>query len=160
MAFSLNQKVVYPMQGVGEVQRILERSFKGEDVQYYDIYFQSNDMRVMVPITKIEELNIRAVVSQEEALEALTKANQESLSEPNDWKKRYEINHKLLKNGDVLEVAQVFKALYHRSRNKELPIQEKKLLDSSQLILQDELCLALNKTSLEVKELIESHLMN
>lgn len=158
MEFFLNQKVVYPMQGVGEIQSISERSFQGEDILYYNIYFPSVDMRVMVPTHKIEELNIRPIASKEEVQEALETVDKVLVSEPTDWKKRYEVNHKLLKKGEVGEVVRVFKSLYQRSRKKELPIQEKKLLDSSQHILEDELSLALAISTNEARDLIQNHL--
>ncbi|KAL0266185.1 UNVERIFIED_CONTAM: hypothetical protein PYX00_011902 [Menopon gallinae] len=88
---------------VGRILNSLLYQARGQEVEYYDIYFPSNDMKVMIPVTKIQELKIRAVATSEQAKEALKLASGEKVSEPSDWKKRYEVNHKLLKNGDVLE---------------------------------------------------------
>ena len=70
--FKLNQKVVYPLQGVGEVTEIEERVFKNKDTLYYIIYLGVSDMTVMVPVDKAEGLGIRAIVSEEESRKALT----------------------------------------------------------------------------------------
>ena len=67
--FSVDQKVVYPSQGVGVVKEIFEKTFKEELKLYYKIYIEASDMIVMVPVEKSEELGIRQIVSAEEAQE-------------------------------------------------------------------------------------------
>ena len=38
--FSLNEKVVYPAQGVGEIKEIFERKHGDQTVPYYRIYLE------------------------------------------------------------------------------------------------------------------------
>ena len=57
--FKVNQKVVYPSQGVGVVTEIFKKEFKDEINDYYKIYIEASDMIVMVPVAKAEELGIR-----------------------------------------------------------------------------------------------------
>ena len=65
--FKINQKVVYPSQGVGVVKEVFEKKFKDTTIPYYKIYIEASDMIVMVPVEKTEELGIRQIVSAEEA---------------------------------------------------------------------------------------------
>ncbi|MBN1615863.1 MAG: CarD family transcriptional regulator [Spirochaetales bacterium] len=157
-AFKVNQKIVYPSQGVGKILEIKERSFKDEMVLYYVIYLEVSDMTVMVPVLKAEELGIRPIVSQDEARAALDLISQEFEPIPSDWKLRYQINLDLLKKGSVIDIATIVRSLYHRSKVKELPILERKLYDSARKLLEDEITFSLDLPREEVEALIHTHL--
>ena len=51
------------------------------------------------------------------------------------------MNLDLIKSGSVTDIAMVVARLYHRSKNKELPVQERKLFDNAQKLLIDEIFL-------------------
>ena len=68
------------------------------------------------------------------------------------------MNLDLLKAGAVSDIATVVRALYHRSRIKELPILERKLYDNARSLLVDELSFSLGKEKAKVEELINSRL--
>jgi CarD family transcriptional regulator len=158
--FTLDQKVVYPSQGVGIVTKVEEKFFKGERVPYYTIFLADSDMTVMVPTHKAEELGIRAIVSACEAERALEFIGEEFEPNPSDWKLRYQMNLDLLKKGTVMDIAAIVRSLYHRSKVKELPIMERKLYDQALKLFQDEIATALNKEAGEVEQLILDHLEN
>ena len=152
--FKDQQQVVYPLQGVGQVISIEERPFKGEEILYYIIYLEVTDMTVMVPVDRAEELGIRAIVSKKKADEALALISEEFEPIPADWKLRYQMNLDLLKQGSIKDIATVVRALYHRSKVKELPILERKLFDSALKLLVDEVSFSLNKSKESVEELV------
>jgi len=157
-AFKVNQKVVYPSQGVGKIREIREKKFKDQLLLYYVIYLEVSDMVVMVPVNKVEELGIRPIVSPEEAQAALDKIGEEFEPITSDWKLRYQMNLDLLKKGSVSDIATIVRCLYHRSKVKELPILERKLYDSAKKLLEDEISFALDKSTREVEALIHSRL--
>jgi len=156
--FKNKQQVVYPLQGVGQIISIEKRPFKGEDLLYYIIYLEVTDMTVMVPVDKAEELGIRAIVSKKKSEEALALISEDFEPIPADWKLRYQMNLDLLKQGSIKDIATVVRALYHRSKVKELPILERKLFDSALKLLVDEVSFSLNKSKDEVEELIFNRL--
>lgn len=156
--FAVNQKIVYPSQGVGKILEIKEKSFKQQMIFYYVIYLAVSDMTVMVPVLKAEELGIRAIVSPEEARNALDLISQEYEPIPSDWKLRYQINLDLLKKGSVIDIATIVRSLYHRSKIKELPILERKLYDSARKLLEDEITYSLDLPREEIEAMIHSHL--
>ena len=158
MTFKLNQQVVYPLQGVGQIISIEERVFKTKPMLYYVIYLAVTDMTIMVPVDKAVELGIRAIVSKEESREALKLISEDYEPITADWKMRYQMNLDLLKSGSVLDIATVVRTLYHRSKIKELPILERKLFDDALKILVDETSFSLDMTKEEVEQLIFSKL--
>ena len=57
--FKIGQKIVYPLQGVGEIVAIDEQIFKEVLTPYYTIYIPVSDMTVMIPVSNTETLGIR-----------------------------------------------------------------------------------------------------
>ncbi len=156
--FKVDQRVVYPSQGVGRITSITEKKFKDVSVLYYIIYLEFSDMTVMVPVDKARDLGIRPIVPKDAALKALNFIAEEYAPIPSDWKLRYQMNLDLLKKGSVMDIASVVRSLYHRSKIKELPILERKLYDSALNLLQDEVSFSLAKPKDEIAEIIRQKL--
>jgi CarD family transcriptional regulator len=156
--FQVDQKVVYPSQGVGVIEALEKKLFKNEKIPYYRIYLEVSDMTIMVPVDKAEELGIRSIVPKDEALRALELIGEEYEPIPSDWKLRYQMNLDLLKKGSVSDIASIVRSLYHRSKVKELPILERKLYDSALKLLEDEVAYSLKKNRDEVEAMIFSRL--
>ena len=158
LRYKKGQEIVYPLQGVGQIVSIEERLFRSTKLLYYIIYLEVSDMTIMVPVDKADELGIRPIVDKREANKALKLISEEYEPVTADWKLRYQTNLDLLKKGSVLDIATVVRALYHRSRIKELPILERKLYDSALKLLVDEISFSLQKGKEEVEELVISKL--
>lgn len=156
--FKIGQNIVYPLQGVGRVDAIEMRQFNGMESSYYTIYLHSFDMKVFVPVEKASDLGLRPIVSKKKAKEALVIIAKDSEPMRGDWKARYQVNRDLLKQGSVVDIATVVRALYHRSKIKELPVQERKLFDDALRLLVDEISASLEQSNKEVEKLIYSQL--
>ncbi|MDR3145786.1 MAG: CarD family transcriptional regulator [Treponema sp.] len=157
-SFQVNQRVVYPSQGVGIITSVEEKEFKNEKIPYYVIYLEVSDMTIMVPVEKAESLGIRPIVPKEEAQKALDLIGEDYDPIPSDWKLRYQMNLDLLKKGSVSDIAMIVRSLYHRSKVKELPILERKLYDSALKLLEDEISYSLRKNREDVENLIFTRL--
>jgi CarD family transcriptional regulator len=156
--YKMSQEIVYPLQGVGHIQSIEERPFRDKKLLYYIIYLEVSDMTVMVPVDKADELGIRAIVGKKESQKALRLIAEEYEPVLADWKLRYQMNLDLLKKGSIIDIANVVRALYHRSRIKELPILERKLYDSALRLLVDEISFSLEKGKDDVEQLVFARL--
>ncbi len=157
-AYLIDQRVVYPSQGVGRILEIREKAFKNTKILYYIIYLEFSDMTVMVPVDKAGSLGLRPIVPKEEAERALEFISEDYAPIPTDWKLRYQMNLDLLKKGSIMDIASVVRSLYHRSKIKELPILERKLYDSAINLLQDEISYSLGMEKTSIAELIHARL--
>ena len=156
--FKIDQKIVYPSQGVGRILEIFEKQFNDKTTQYYKIYIDVSDMIVMVPVENAALLGIRPIVSADEALAALESLGETIEPVTSDWKLRYQMNLDLLKKGSVADIASIVRCLYHRSKVKELPILERKLYDSARKLLIDEIAAATGKSEKEVEGMVHAKL--
>ena len=156
--FSINQKIVYPSQGVGVITDVFKREFKGEEVYYYKIYLEVSDMTVMVPVANAPVLGIRPIVTAKEAQEALDFLTEDFEQPTSDWKQRYQDNLDLLKKGTIKDIAAIVRCLYKRSKIKELPILERKLYDNAKKLLEDEIADAMKITKEKAEDLLHARL--
>jgi len=152
--FKKGQQVVYPLQGVGRIEDIEKRPFRGDIVPYYVMYFAVSDMIIRIPVETAKEQGIRAIVPPSDSEKALEIIAGDYEPVPTDWKLRYQMNLDLLRKGEVTDIATVVTKLYHRSKVKELPILERKLYDSALHLLVDEVSYSMGKRRDEVERLI------
>lgn len=156
--FIVGDPVVYPQQGVGIVRSIQERSIRGKKLMYYNIYMENSEMTILVPLERAKEIGLRPIVGKSEALGAIEKISSKYEPTPVDWKLRFQQNLDLLKQGSIVSIVKVVQSLYHRSKVKELPVQERKLYENALRLLIDETSFALDKDADTVKALILSKL--
>ena len=156
--FQIGEHVVYPLQGVGVIKDIRERVVRDIPVLYYVIYIDMSDMTVSIPVEKVSESGVRAIVSKEDALAALESISSKYEPVSIDWKARYQMNVDLIKEGSIFSIAKVVQGLYHRSKIKELPVQERKLYDNALSLLIDECSYALGKDKKDIEKTIFTYL--
>lgn len=154
--FQIGEHVVYPLQGVGVIKDIKERIVRNAPVLYYVIYIDISDMIVSIPVDKVHDSGVRAIVPKETALQALESISAKYEPIAVDWKARYQMNVDLIKEGSIFSIAKVVQGLYHRSKVKELPVQERKLYDNAIRLLIDECSYALDRDPKEIEKAIFS----
>jgi len=143
--FKIGEHVVYPLQGVGLIKDIRERVIHDEKVLVYVIFFDISDMTVSIPVNKTAEVGVRGLVSSSEAQKALNSISSKYEPVNVDWKARYQMNVDLVKEGSITSIVKVVQGLYHRSKIKELPVQERKLYDNAVQLLIDECAYSMRK---------------
>ena len=152
--FKIGDNVVYPLQGVG---CILAKEMRNTR-EYYRVQINSSDMDVLLPVDTAQSLGLRHLASATEARKAISSLSVRREMGRTDWKQRLILNQELMKEGSMLAVAKVVNSLYHRSKVKELPVQERKLYDSALTLLVDESSSVLGIDQEEMKKKIFSTL--
>ena len=152
--FKIGDSVVYPLQGVG---CILAKEMRNTR-EYYRVQINSSDMDVLLPVDTAQSLGLRHLASATEARKAISSLSVRREMGRTDWKQRLILNQELMKEGSMLAVAKVVNSLYHRSKVKELPVQERKLYDNALTLLVDESSSVLGIDQEEMKKKIFSRL--
>ena len=156
--FNIGDKVVYPMHGAGVIESIEDKEILGQKQKYYIMKMPVGDVQVMVPTDSAEKVGLREVIQCEDADRVLNVLSSEQTAMNANWNKRYRENMDRIKNGKILEVAEVVKNLAHKSSDKGLSAGEKKLYNNAKQILISELVLANQGTKAEVEALIDEKL--
>ena len=155
MDFEVGDKVVYPNQGVGTIEQISHRNLTGQPEMFYMLKLNANGMRVMVPTHNVASLGLRRVARTREVTAALEYLNSSNMKAPHDWKDRFKENSDKMRNGSLLEIAEVFKGLLVLSQAKPLSFREKRMFDRAWQLLLSEITVVRGLP----KEVVEAQLI-
>jgi len=160
--FKIGDKAVYPAQGVGVVEAIEAKEISGEKYQFYVLRIVDSDMTIMVPVANAQLVGMRGVVSQEQlpSIYDVLEERQANGGGIASWSRRQREYNEKIKSGDLMEVAEVLRELYHIKEDKDLSYGEKKVLEQARKLLIKELAVAEGKEEEAVAEQVESLLLN
>jgi len=133
--FQIGEKVVYPNHGVGTIENISLRSFGAQFERFYLLKLASNSMTVMVPLSHVSMVGLRRVTKNGELSRVLAFLSEGRCQCKIDWKDRFKENSDRMRNGSLLEVAEVLKSLLVLQSEKILSFREKKMLDRARHML-------------------------
>ncbi len=141
--FKTGDKVVYPAQGVGIVEKVEEMSVMGISAKFLTIRILENNAVIRVPVNKAEKVGMRRVIddsSVDAILEILhQKAPAPDTKEKVSWTVRHREYGEKLKSGDIKEVAEVYRDLMQLRFVKDLSFGERRLLENAQQFLAGEI---------------------
>jgi CarD family transcriptional regulator len=156
--FKVGDQVVYPSHGAGTVEGIEEKTVLGKRRIYLIIQMLSSDLTVSVPEERALEVGLRPVITEAEIAAVYDILSHEQTEMESNWNKRFRANMEKIKGGDIAEVADVYRNLFIRDRERGLSTGERKMLSDVQQMLISELALASGKETeaiqIEVNECI------
>ncbi|EGC82056.1 CarD family transcriptional regulator [Anaerococcus prevotii] len=153
--FKIGDKIVYPMHGAGTIDSIEKKEFLGEVKDYFILKMPIGDMDISIPTSKINDMNIRDVITKEEGDKVLKILDEDPSDMSENWTTRYRQNQEILKTGDVYEIARMVRNLAILDKDKGLSTTEKKLLNRSRRILASELVMAGSLDKEEAEAMID-----
>ena len=151
----IGDRIVYPMHGACEIVDIEENEVGGVKNSYYILRLPVGDMKLMLPVDKVEEVGLRELITPAQISEVVEVLQAETEQLQGSWNKRFHTNLERLKSGDILEAAAVARNLTRQNNKKKVSSGEKKLLDLSRQILITELVYVCEKSPEEITEWID-----
>lgn len=151
----IGDRIVYPMHGAGEVSGIEENEVGGETKSYYVLRLPMGNLKLMLPIDKIDEIGLRDVIGKEKIPEVAEVLSGEAEQSQGSWNKRFHANLDRMKTGDILEVAAIARNLMRQNEKKKISSGEQRLLETARQILISELVFALDKTPEEISDWVD-----
>ena len=154
--YKIGDRVVYPMHGAGEIVSIEEKSILGKTQKYFVLKIPVNDMKIMIPVTSIEEVGVRDIIGTDDAKKIHDLFDEYDAEVNLNWNKRYRENMTKIKSGNIFEVAEVVKTLMKIDLDKGLSTGEKKMLNSAKQILISELVFAWDMEKDDIEDYLKS----
>ena len=143
--FKIGDQVVYPSHGAGTVEGIEEKTVLGKRRSYLIIQMLASDLTVSVPEERALEVGLRPVITEAEIAAVYAILTDDQSEMESNWNKRFRANMEKIKGGDIAEVAEVYRNLFIRDRERGLSTGERKMLSDVQQMLISELALASGK---------------
>ncbi len=151
----IGDRIVYPMHGAGEITDIEENEVGGVKKSYYIFRLPVGDMKLMLPVDKVEEAGLRELIMPAQLEEVIEVLRAESEQLQGSWNKRFHTNLERLKTGNILDAAAVARNLTRQNNKKKVSSGEKRLLDLSRQILITELVYVCDKSPEEITDWID-----
>ena len=140
--FTSEQLVVYPAQGVGQIERIDSQNIGGSACDFYIVRIRANSITLMVPVKNASNVGLRTLVSTKEAehiWNALRNNPQQTVHTGQNWNRRFREYSERLKSPDLSIVANVLRELLLIGRTKDLSFGERRLLEQAMSLVTGEL---------------------
>ena len=141
--FRVGDKIVYPMHGAGIIEDIQSKTINGKESKYYVIHIISGNIKLMLPVENHSQMQLRPIISKDDAKQILENFDKISDCEDTTWNKRYKANVDKLRKGDILNVATVLKGLIKRDHDCGLSTGDRKMLILTKNIFCSEINLAI-----------------
>lgn len=158
--FEIGDRIVYPMHGAGVIVEKTLKTILGVEKEYYILSIPVGEIRISVPIDKINDMGIRTIVDESEIDNILEILKLKDVEINSNWNARYRENLEKLRLGELEGIAEVFRDLYTLDLDRGLSMAEKKLLHSSKKMLISELSVVEGKKVAEVEKNLENLFKN
>jgi CarD family transcriptional regulator len=148
---------VYPAHGVGCIESIESKNINGDTMNFYMMKIVENGMVIMIPTSNVESVGLREVIPKKEVPKVYKVMQKKGQGADNQtWNRRYREYMDKIKTGSIYDVAEVFRDLFNLKLEKDLSFGERKLLDTAQNLLVQELSTAKDIDEDEMMQEIEN----
>ncbi len=160
MKYNIGDAIMYPKQGLGVIKEVTNRMFKGVKTDYYNIYFDTTEMSMLVPFGLAESKGVRPVVSMIDAQRTIDNLGELFYKMKTLWNIRYEQNKELLNTGSFRDAGSVVVVLSIKEFHDmgTLPVLEDRLFMKARHLFIDELACALGLSYDDAQHLLNEKL--
>lgn len=153
--FNLDDHVVCPGHGVGQICSVDTKELNGEMKNFYIIKVVSNGMKVMIPVDSKE--GVRALIPTTDINGVFELLQDQNVKvDMSTWNRRHREYTLKVKTGSLLEIADVLRQLLLLKMTKKLSFGERKMLDQCKDLLVKEISLASGALEGSISEKIDS----
>ena len=141
--FNIGDKIVYPNQGVGVIDFIEEKEFKGKKEKYYKIHLVNNTLRLSLPLSRVKASNIR-LISDSKTLDSKLNHIKDYVNEVEklakiNYKERNEMYSNKVKSGTLEDLLEIISNLTELKTIHNLNSMEKMIWRNTKKIHIDEI---------------------
>ena len=151
----IGDRIVYPMHGAGIIAGVETNEIGGVTKSYYVLKMPMGNLKLMLPVDKINEIGLRGIIDSSKVDEVKTTLEDKPEFMVGSWNKRYHATLDRLKSGDILDAAAVARNLSAQNVRKKLSSGERRLLDLARQILISELVFACEKPPDEIERWLD-----
>ncbi len=129
--FKLNEFVVYPAHGVGQIVAIEEQEVVGFKLELFVISFSKDKMTLRVPTSKVAGVGMRKISDPETAKRSLDILSGRARIKRTMWSRRAQEYETKINSGDIAAIAEVVRDLYRSEAQPEQSYSERQLYEAA-----------------------------
>ena len=155
LQLAVNDRVVYPNQGVCRVTSVDVKEVAGQKLTFVTMRREEDGAVVRVPQNKVVSIGVRKVATAEDVESIFEFLRSDSDKADLDWKQRARTNLDRMTAGGILGLAEVVKGLQVLSELRPLPTKERELYDNARHLLVMEVAAALGTAEVNAEDAID-----
>jgi CarD family transcriptional regulator len=129
--FKLNEFVVYPAHGVGQIVAIEEQEVVGFKLELFVISFSKDKMTLRVPTSKVAGVGMRKISDPDTAKRSLDILSGRARIKRTMWSRRAQEYETKINSGDIAAIAEVVRDLYRSEAQPEQSYSERQLYEAA-----------------------------
>ena len=156
--FKVNEYIVYPAHGVGQIMAIEEQEVAGYKLELFVINFIKDKMTLRVPTAKVANVGMRKLSEPALVKRALETLKGRARVKRTMWSRRAQEYEAKINSGDIVAIAEVVRDLYRSESQPEQSYSERQLYEAALDRLSREIAVVQHSTETEAVKEIESQL--
>jgi CarD family transcriptional regulator len=156
--FRLEEFVVYPAHGVGQIVAIEEQEVAGFKLELYVISFAKDKMTLKVPTPKVVSVGLRKLADPALVQRALDVLTGRARIKRTMWSRRAQEYEAKINSGDLIAIAEVIRDLYRSEAQPEQSYSERQLYEAALDRMAREIGAVQKMTETETLKVIETQL--
>ncbi len=129
--FSIDQNIVYPKHGVGNITDIQVQEISGMSIELYVIRFERERMTLRVPTDKAVGVGMRCISDKETMDKAFETLKGKAKIKRTMWSRRAQEYETKINSGSVIFLAEVVRDLYRSGDQSEQSYSERQIFEAA-----------------------------
>jgi CarD family transcriptional regulator len=129
--FKINEFIVYPAHGVGQILAIEEQEVAGCKLELFVITFVKDKMTLRVPTAKIATVGMRKLAEGPIVRRALETLKGRARVKRTMWSRRAQEYEAKINSGNIVAIAEVVRDLYRSDTQPEQSYSERQLYEAA-----------------------------
>jgi CarD family transcriptional regulator len=156
--FKLNEFVVYPAHGVGQIVAIEEQEVAGFKLELFVINFAKDKMTLRVPTSKVTGVGMRKISDPDTAKRSLEILTGRARVKRTMWSRRAQEYETKINSGDINAIAEVVRDLYRSEAQPEQSYSERQLYEAALDRMVREIAAVHKSNEIDALKAVESQL--
>ena len=156
--FKLNEFVVYPAHGVGQIVAIEEQEVAGFKLELFVISFSKDKMTLRVPTSKVAGVGMRKISDPDTAKRSLDILGGRARIKRTMWSRRAQEYETKINSGDIASIAEVVRDLYRSEAQPEQSYSERQLYEAALDRMVREIAAVQKSSEIDALKAIEAQL--
>jgi CarD family transcriptional regulator len=156
--FKLNEFVVYPAHGVGQITAIEEQEVAGFRLELFVIGFSKDKLTLRVPTSKVTGVGMRKISDPDTARRSLEILTGRARVKRTMWSRRAQEYETKINSGDINAIAEVVRDLYRSEAQPEQSYSERQLYEAALDRMVREIAAVQKSTEIDALKTVEAQL--
>jgi CarD family transcriptional regulator len=156
--FKLNEFVVYPAHGVGQIVAVENQEVAGFRLELFVINFAKDKMTLRVPTAKVAGVGMRKLSEPEVAKRSLEILTGRARIKRTMWSRRAQEYEAKINSGDINAIAEVVRDLYRSEAQPEQSYSERQLYEAALDRMMREIAAVQKLSEIDALKVIEAQL--